>query len=108
MTASIEPYGLMTKSGKMKELGAVGFYDFELKAKINNRLSTEKKKGFIYVKERAHIGARYHQAVFLEYVPRFWAINMGQDAREMTMPVIGFEPNTWRDWKNLSTKIMKG
>jgi hypothetical protein len=80
MSASIDPYGLMTKSGKMKELGAVGFYDFELKAKINNRLSTEEKKGFLYVKERAHIGARYHQAVFLEYVPRFWAINMGHNS----------------------------
>ena len=55
----------------MKELPAVGFYDFELKAKINNRLSTEEKKGFLYVKERAHIGARYHQAVFMEFVPRF-------------------------------------
>jgi len=79
MSASIDPYGLMTKNGKMKELGAVGFYDFELKAKINNRLSTEEKKGFLYVKERAHIGARYHQAVFMEYVPRFWAINIGQN-----------------------------
>ena len=45
MSASIDPYGLMTKSGKMKELAAVGFYDFELKAKISNRLSTEEKKG---------------------------------------------------------------
>ena len=28
MSASIALYGLMTKSGKMKELGALGLYDF--------------------------------------------------------------------------------
>ena len=79
MSGSIDPYGLMTKSGKMKELGANGLYDFEMKAKINNRLSREEAKNLIYVKERAHIGARYHQAVFYEFVPRIWAINMGHD-----------------------------
>jgi hypothetical protein len=79
MSGSIDPYGLMTKSGKMKELGAIGLYDFELKSKINNRLSCEESKNLLYVKERAHIGARYHQAVFYEYVPRLWAINMGRD-----------------------------
>ena len=79
MSASIDPYGLMTKSGKIKELGAIGLYDFKLKSKINNRLSREEAKGLLYVKERAHIGARYHQAVFYEFVPRFWAINIGHD-----------------------------
>ena len=69
----------MTKSGKIKELGAIGLSDFELKSKINNRLSIEETKGLLYVKERAHIGARYHQAVFYEYVPRFWAVNTGKN-----------------------------
>ena len=30
-----------------------------------------------YVKARAHIGARYHQAVFYELVPRLWSVNYG-------------------------------
>ena len=77
--SSIDPYGLMTKSGKIKELGAIGLSDFELKSKINNRLSIEEIKGLLYIKERAHIGARYHQAVFYEYVPRFWAVNTGKN-----------------------------
>ena len=81
MSGSIDPYGLMTKTGKMKELGAVGLYDFEMKSKINSRLSREEAKGLLYVKERAHIGARYHQAVFYEFVPRIWAINMGHDQK---------------------------
>ena len=79
MSASIDPYGLMTKSGQMKELGAVGLYDFEMEAKLDNWLGVEESKGILYVKERAHIGARYHQAVFYELVPRFWAVNYGQD-----------------------------
>ena len=33
----------------------------------------------LYVKERAHINARYHQAVFYEFAPRFWAVNDGKD-----------------------------
>ena len=45
---------------------------------INHRLSRE-VKNLLYVKERAHIGARYHQAAFYEFVPRLWAINMGKD-----------------------------
>ena len=70
MSGSIDPYGLMTKTGKMKELGAVGLYDFEMKSKINGRLSCEEANHLLYVKERAHIGARYHQCVFYEFVPR--------------------------------------
>ena len=81
MGASIAPYGLMTKSGMIKELGAIGLYDFEMKAKLNNWLSMEESKGMLYVKERAHIAARYHQAVFYELVPRFWAVNYGKDDR---------------------------
>ena len=37
----------------------------------------EEAKSLLYVKERAHIGARYHQAVFYELVPRLWAVNYG-------------------------------
>ena len=81
MSGSIDPYGLMTKCGKMKELGALGLYDFEMKSKINSRISCEEAKGLLYVKERAHLGARYHQCIMYEFVPRFWAINMGHDHR---------------------------
>ena len=57
-----------------------------MKSKINNRLGRDEAKGFLYVKERAHIGARYHQAVFYEFVPRLWAINMGQDQQGQADP----------------------
>lgn len=79
----------MTKSGKMKELGAIALYDFEMKSKINTRLSREEAKGLLYVKERAHIGARYHQAIFYEFIPRIWAINMGHDQQG------GDDPSEW-------------
>ena len=81
MSDAIDPYGLMTKAGRVKDLGAIGLYDFQLISKLNNHLSREEVKSLLYVKERAHIGARYHQAVFYEYVPRLWAINMGKDER---------------------------
>ena len=32
----------------------------------------------LYVQERASIGARYHVAIFPEFVPRLWAINSGR------------------------------
>lgn len=56
---------------------------------INNRLSREEAQGLLYVKARAHIGTRYHQAVFYEFVPRLWAINMGSD------PQGGADPSEW-------------
>ena len=33
----------------------------------------------LYTKERAHLPARYHQAIFYEWVPRMWAVNYGTD-----------------------------
>ena len=77
MSASIDPFGFMTKTQVIMELGAIALYDFEMKAKLNQWLSMEEAKSLLSVKERAHIGARYHQAVFYELVPRFWAVNYG-------------------------------
>ena len=37
---------------------------------------------FLYVQERASIGARYHVAVFREFIPRLWAINIGTKTLE--------------------------
>ena len=79
MSGSIDPFGLMTKSGIIKDLGAIGLYDFKTVSKQNTQLNDEELKGLLYVKERAHINARYHQAVFYEFVPRFWAVNYGKD-----------------------------
>ena len=39
-----------------------------------------------------HIGARYHQAVFYEFVPRFLAINMGHDEKGEDDPSEWFRP----------------
>ena len=69
----------MTKSGKMKDLGCICLYDFTLTSRLDHRLGREESKGLLYTKERAHVPARYHQAIFYEWVPRMWAVNYGTD-----------------------------
>ena len=56
-SASIDPYGLMTKTGKIKELGCLCLYDFSLVSRLDHRLGREEIKGLLYSKERAHIPA---------------------------------------------------
>jgi len=80
-SASIDPYGLMTKSGKIKDLGCICLYDFVLASRLDHRLGREEVKGLLYTKERAHVPARYHQAIFHEWVPRMWSVNYGVDDR---------------------------
>ena len=80
-SASIDPYGLMTKSGKMKDLGCSCLYDLTLTSRLDHLLDREEVKGLLYVKERAHVPARYHQAIFYEWVPRMWSVNYGVDDR---------------------------
>ena len=74
---SIDPYGLLTRTGHMNKMGCFCFSDFELKSKLSERLSMEDIKQFLFVQERASIGARHHVAVFPEHIPRLWAINSG-------------------------------
>ena len=62
----------------MVDLGAIGIDDFKLESQLNTRLSKEHVKSLLYTKQRAALPARYHQAIFHEGVPRFWAINWGQ------------------------------
>ena len=78
-SGSLDPFGLMTKSGRTKDLGAVFLYDFDLRSK-NEQLSREEVKELLYVKESAHFKARYYQAVLPDMVPRIWTINTGKDA----------------------------
>ena len=80
-SASIDPYGLMTKSGKMKDLGCICLYDFTLTSRLDHLLGREEVKGLLYTKERAHVPARYHQAILYEFVPRMWSVNYGVDDR---------------------------
>ncbi len=80
-SASIDPYGLMTKSGKIKDLGCICLCDFVLASRLDHRLGREEVKGLLYTKERAHVPARYHQAIFHEWVPRMWSVNYGVDDR---------------------------
>ena len=75
----IDPYGVMTKSGKINELGAIGFDDFELKSRGNVRISEENVKQLIYVKMNATVPAMYYPATFNKLVPRVWSINFGAD-----------------------------
>jgi len=80
-SASIDPYGLMTKSGKMRDLGCVCLYDFTLTSRLDHLLGREEIKGLLYTKERAHVPARYHTAILYEWVPRIWSVNYGVDDR---------------------------
>ena len=80
-SASIDPYGLMTKSGKMKDLGCICLYDFTLVSRLDHLLGREEVKGLLYTKERAHVPARYHQCILYEWVPRVWSVNYGVDDR---------------------------
>ena len=63
----------------MVDLGAIGLDDFKLESQLNTRLTAEHVKSLLYTKQRASLPARYHQAIFHEGVPRFWAINWGKD-----------------------------
>ena len=61
----------------MHKMGCFCVSNFELRSKLTERLSLEEVKQFLYIEERASIGARYHVAVFPEHIPRIWAINSG-------------------------------
>lgn len=78
-SASIDPYGLMTRSGKNKDLGCICLYDFALTSRLDQVLSREEIKGLLYTKERAHVPARFHQAILYEWIPRMWSVNYGVD-----------------------------
>ena len=54
-------------------------YDFSLVSRLDHRLGREEIKGLLYSKERAHIPARYHQAILHEWIPRMWSVNYGVD-----------------------------
>jgi len=75
----IDTYGVMTQTGKINELGAIGLYDFELRSRGNQRITEEQAKAFILVAEDATIPAMYYPAQFQKLVPRVWSINFGQD-----------------------------
>ena len=79
MSSAIDPYGLMTKGGIMKDLGAIACYDHEMKSQLDKWLSPDNIKGLLYPHEAGHIPARYHVAIFPVMVPRLWAINYGRD-----------------------------
>ena len=75
---SLCPLGIMTKSGRVKDLGAVCFEDFEMNTRGGTHfLTREERKSLLYVKQRAHYHAFYHQAILHEFVPRLWSVNYG-------------------------------
>ena len=81
--SSLCPLGIMTKSGRTKDLGAICFEDFEMRTRGGTHcLTREEKKSLLYVKQRAHYHAFYHQAILPEFVPRLWSINYGKDKKE--------------------------
>ena len=77
ITQSLDPLGVMTKSGAIGKAGAFVFTDFTLKTKLDDRLSVAEQKAFLYTKQRAHYNCRYSEAVLPAFVPRLMAVNSG-------------------------------
>ena len=94
MASSLCPLGIMTKSGRIKDLGAICFEDFEMRTRGGTHYMTrEERKSLLYVKQRAHYHAFYHQAILPEFVARMWSVNYGKDKDGLTDKTEWFATN---------------
>ena len=76
---SLDPCGVLTKSGEMHGYGMFIFTDCDLVSLQNSRLSEEHVKGLFRVYEPAHYMARYGQAILPPGIPRGFAVNYGEN-----------------------------
>ena len=84
-SSSLCPLGIMTKSGRTKDLGAICLEDHDMRTRGGTHsLTREERKSLLYVKQRAHYHAFYHQAILPEFVPRLWSVNYGKDGQAAT------------------------
>jgi len=72
---SIDPLGLLTLSGKIRQAGALVLSDFDLVTLQNQQMSKENVKIFFKADEQGGIKARYHEAMMQRGWPRLLSIN---------------------------------
>ena len=78
--ASFCPYGMLTKQGKMSQIGAIVLYDFDLTTRGGqHHFTAEERKSFTYLEEPTHIKAFYNEAVLEVHVPRILSMNSGKN-----------------------------
>ena len=74
---SIDPYGSVTKTGRMSSLGAFLFNDTPLKTLMSSMLSPENLKSLVDVREASAVPSRYGDSIFPSRVPRIFTANTG-------------------------------
>jgi hypothetical protein len=74
-STALDPFGVMTKAGLTKDLGAVCLNDFELMSCLNQHLTAEGLKGLLDAGDTTSFNCRYHVATLPGGRPRFWAVN---------------------------------
>ena len=77
--ASLCPLGALTKTGKIKDMGAFVVYDFQLMTRGDKWFTIEEKKMWTYVEEATSFKAFYSQACLPKAVPRIFSMNSGLD-----------------------------
>ena len=73
----IDPYGAVTKAGKMCNMGAFVFNDCPLRTMMSTVLDNEDLKMLFDCREQTSIRARYNVAAFPEFHPRMFTANSG-------------------------------
>ena len=76
---SVDPIGLLSKDGKMNDIGALSLSDFDFKTLMNTTLSNNELKSLVSVHENGSIKARYGNALFPKHLPRSFSVNLGHN-----------------------------
>ena len=74
-STALDPFGVMTRAGLTKDLGAICLNDFELKSCLNQDFSSEMLKALLDVGDCSSYNARYHVATLPGGRARMWAVN---------------------------------
>ena len=74
---SIDPYGSVTKTGKMSSIGCFLFNDAPLRTLMSSILTQENIKSLFDVRESSAVPARYGDAIFPRRIPRIFTANTG-------------------------------
>jgi energy-coupling factor transporter ATP-binding protein EcfA2 len=74
-STALDPFGVMTRAGLTKDIGAVCLNDFDLMTCLNQSFTIEMGKALLDVKDATSFNARYHCATLPAGRPRMWAVN---------------------------------
>jgi energy-coupling factor transporter ATP-binding protein EcfA2 len=89
-STALDPFGVMTRAGLTKDIGAVCLNDFDLMTCLNQNFTIEMGKALLEVKDATSFNARYHCATLPAGRPRMWAVNP-QSVDEAGQPM-------WSSW----------